>query len=46
MVMMNILMQDRGKIMENVENKENLNPNEEASMETDYVEAIKNLKQN
>lgn len=32
--------------MENIENKENLAPNEEATMETDYVEAIKNLKQN
>ena len=29
-----------------MENQENLVPNEEASMETDYVEAIKNLKQN
>lgn len=29
-----------------MENQENLVPNEETSMETDYVEAIKNLKQN
>ena len=29
-----------------MENQENLVPNEEASMETDYVEAIKNLKEN
>lgn len=29
-----------------MENQENLVPNEEASMETDYVEAIKSLKQN
>ena len=29
-----------------MENQENLVPNEEASMETDYVEAIKTLKQN
>lgn len=29
-----------------MENQENLVPIEEASMETDYVEAIKNLKQN
>lgn len=29
-----------------MENQENLVPDEETSMETDYVEAIKNLKQN
>lgn len=29
-----------------MENQENLVPDEEASMETDYVESIKNLKQN
>ena len=29
-----------------MENQENLVPNEETSMETDYVEAIKSLKQN
>jgi len=29
-----------------MENQENLVPDEEASMETDYLEAIKNLKQN